>query len=696
MRKFSLTLRKILLCDLFYLILLLITIFYLVIYNLTYKIKDKYNINDNLFNLKIKNYKIDADKLSLTFNDNLIGTYYFKTESEKNDFIKYFSLNDTLEIKGNLKIPNNNTIPNTFNYKKYLYHKKINYILNIESFKKIKNNKNIFYKIKNNFYKKINNMKYNSYMYAFILGDSSHINNESYNNYKINGVTHLFALSGLHVSMFSSILLSLLNKFKSEKLSFIVSSLFLIFFSFIASFTPSILRAVIFFILSFINKIYYLYIKPKNLLYLTFIIMIFINPNYIFNTGFILSFTITFFILLTNENIKIDKYSILKISLISFLSSIVISINLNYEINLIGFLNNLIFIPFVSYIVFPLALISLIFPFLSFLLNIFTSIMQYISSISSNILNISLYFPNINIIEAIIYYLLLILIIKKHRKLIYLFILFIILIYIKPYFNKNTYVYFLDVKQGDSALIVTKNNKSILIDTGGIQNYEYESWKIKNKEFNLMLSNMIPFFKSIGLKKIDYLILTHGDYDHLGDSINLINNFKVKNVIFNCGEYNKLENDLIKLLNQKNIKYKNCIKKLNIDDNEFYFLNNKNYDNENDNSNVIYTKLNNYSFLFMADASIKVEEDILRQYNLSNIDVLKVGHHGSNTSSSKEFINKINPKYSIISVGKDNKYNHPNKETLDNLINSKIYRTDINGSIVFKLNNKLDIKTYSP
>ena len=225
MRKFSLTLRKILLCDIFYLILLLITIFYLVIYNLTYKIKDKYNINDNLFNLKIKNYKIDADKLSLTFNDNLIGTYYFQTESEKNDFIKYFSLNDTLEIKGNLKIPNNNTIPNTFNYKKYLYHKKINYILNIESFKKIKNNKNIFYKIKNNFYKKINNMKYNSYMYAFILGDSSHINNESYNNYKINGVTHLFALSGLHVSMFSSILLSLLNKFKSEKLSFINNAL---------------------------------------------------------------------------------------------------------------------------------------------------------------------------------------------------------------------------------------------------------------------------------------------------------------------------------------------------------------------------------------------------------------------------------------------------------------------------------------
>ena len=96
--------------------------------------------------------------------------------------------------------------------------------------------------------------------------------------------------------------------------------------------------------LSNINKIYYFYIKPKNLLYLTFIILILISPNYIFNTGFILSFTITFFILFVNENIKIDKYSLLKISLFSFLSSLPIIINLSYEINIIGFINNLIFI----------------------------------------------------------------------------------------------------------------------------------------------------------------------------------------------------------------------------------------------------------------------------------------------------------------------------------------------------------------
>lgn len=106
---------------------------------------------------------------------------------------------------------------------------------------------------------------------------------------------------------------------------------------------------------------------------------------------------------------------------------------------------------------------------------------------------------------------------------------------------------------------------------------------------------------------------------------------------------------------------------------------------------------NNYKFLFMGDAGIKTEENIIEEYSLKDIDVLKVGHHGSKTSSSKDFIDLINPKYSIISVGKDNKYGHPNEEVLENLKKSKIYRTDQDGSIMFKIiNDKLKIETCKP
>ena len=182
----------------------------------------------------------------------------------------------------------------------------------------------------------------------------------------------------------------------------------------------------------------------------------------------------------------------------------------------------------------------------------------------------------------------------------------------------------------------------------------------------------------------------------MGEAINLVENFKVEKVILNCGEYNDLEKELINVLDKKKIKY-SCIKELNIDDNKLYFLNNKDYGNENDNSSVIYTKLNNHKFLFMGDAGVEVEEDLIEKYNLQNIDVLKVGHHGSKTSSSKNFIDEINPKYSIISVGKNNRYGHPNDSVLNNLEDSKIYRTDQDGSVMLKIKkSKLEIETCTP
>ena len=183
----------------------------------------------------------------------------------------------------------------------------------------------------------------------------------------------------------------------------------------------------------------------------------------------------------------------------------------------------------------------------------------------------------------------------------------------------------------------------------------------------------------------------------MGEVINLVNDYKVDNVIFNCGEYNDLENELIDVLDKKHIEYYSCIKELNIDKYKLQFLNTKEYDNENDNSNVVYFNHNNYKFLFMGDAGIKREKDILEKYNIEDINFLKVGHHGSKTSSSEEFINEINPKYSIISVGKNNRYGHPNKEVLENLKESKIYRTDEDGSIEIKLNkNGYKIRTCPP
>lgn len=678
MKHFSLKLRIILLCDYLYYILLFITCIFLLI-NINKKI-DVPILTNNSYELIINDYKINDKTITIYF-DNIIGKYYVDNNEKVKEFKDNYSFGDKIYIEGEISVPNNNTIPNNFNYKDYLYHKYIYYIIKIDKIKIISKNDNIFLNIKNSIYKRIDTIKYNDYLYAFILGKSYYIDSEVLNNYKINGITHLFALSGLHVSMFSSIILFILKKIKlSEKLSYFITSLFLIFFAFIASFTPSIVRSVLFFILSSINNVYYLYIKPKYLLYIVFSILIFINPFYIYDTGFILSFCISFFILLFNEKNKINNnlLSILVISILSTLSSLPIIINMSYEINILGFINNLFFIPYVTYIVFPLSIIVVFISKLSFILNFLIIIMEYISKVSSNILNVKLIFPKMSLFLIIIYYVLLILIVKK-INLKKIFIIYLSFLYFRCNFDKNNYVYFIDVGQGDSALIVTKNNKSILIDTGG---------KV-GSNYSLMKSNVIPFFKSIGIRKLDYLFITHGDYDHAGYGIDLVNNFNVKNRFTNKGKYNSLEKKLnIKSFNNSYIK---------IDNVEIYSLNSKLYNNENSDSLVLLVIIDNYKLLFMGDASINTEKDIMNNYDIGDVFILKVGHHGSKTSSSEEFINSINPKYSIISVGKNNKFGHPNKEVLDNLSNSKIYRTDIDGSIMFKIKkDKLRIETYSP
>ena len=678
MKHFFLKLRIILLCDYLYYILFFITCIFLLI-NINKKI-DVPIFTNNSYELIINDYKINDKTITIYF-DNIIGKYYVDNDEKVKEFKDNYSFGDKIYIEGEISVPNNNTIPNNFNYKNYLYHKYIYYIIKIDKIKIISKNDNIFLNIKNSIYKRIDTIKYNNYLYAFILGKSYYIDSEVLNNYKINGITHLFALSGLHVSMFSSIILFILKKIKlSEKLSYFITSLFLIFFAFIASFTPSIVRSVLFFILSSINNVYYLYIKPKYLLYIVFSILIFINPFYIYDTGFILSFCISFFILLFNEKNKINNnlLSILVISILSTLSSLPIIINMSYEINILGFINNLFFSPYVTYIVFPLSIIVVFISKLSFILNFLIIIMEYISKVSSNILNVKLIFPKMSLFLIIIYYVLLILIVKK-INLKKMFIIYLSFLYFRCNFDKNNYVYFIDVGQGDSALIVTKNNKSILIDTGG---------KV-GSNYSLMKSNVIPFFKSIGIRKLDYLFITHGDYDHAGYGIDLVNNFNVKNRFTNKGKYNSLEKKLnIKSFNNSYIK---------IDNVEIYSLNSKLYNNENSDSLVLLVIIDNYKLLFMGDASINTEKDIMNNYDIGDVFILKVGHHGSKTSSSEEFINIVNPKYSIISVGKNNKFGHPNKEVLDNLSNSKIYRTDIDGSIMFKIKkDKLRIETYSP
>jgi competence protein ComEC len=193
------------------------------------------------------------------------------------------------------------------------------------------------------------------------------------------------------------------------------------------------------------------------------------------------------------------------------------------------------------------------------------------------------------------------------------------------------------------------------------------------------------------------MFLTHGDMDHLGSSFSLVNKIKIENVYFNSNSYNENEKKLITLLEKKHIFYHKIYNYVFSYSDISFDIYSYDLKEENDSSMImsIIDKRNDINILLMGDASSETEKIFLRENEIINYDILKVAHHGSKTSTSKEFVEKINPKYSIISVGKNNRYGHPNKEVLDNLKDSKVYRTDQDGSIMFKIrNNKLQVEAY--
>ena len=665
-------------------IILIFSFIILFLYNLNPR--SKYSLDEKNVVVVIDKYKFNGNKLEMEVKgkERIICNLYFNTIEEKEEYMKKIKLGQTVYLEGVMKEPSQNTNKYLFNYKKYLLSKKIYYTFTI---KKIDINENISmqYKIKNSLIDRIEKLN-SPYLYAFILGDTSFIDSSIKSIYQSNGISHLLAISGMHITLLFSTIYKLLEKIKRTKFNILFVSILLLFYLFLVNFTPSSIRAGLMFIALLLSK----KIKSYKVLIFIFALLISINPYYVYNIGFLLSFIVSFYILIFNDLIKGNYFQkLLMTSLIAFIASMPVIIYNYNSINLLSVFLNLIFVPFVTYLVFPLSFVSLLFGF-SRMYIFFTGIMENLSLFFDK-LSISIILGDIGAF-IIIYVVIGIFVLYKMKmgKYGYLLIYFVALFIHFNIHTMNPTITMFDVGQGDSILVEFPNNKgNILIDTGGSYT---EKWKKTN--YSLAQNITISYLKKKGIKKLDYLILTHGDYDHMGESVNLVNNFNVRNVIFNIGSYNEIEEELVSVLKKRKINFYRGYDNLNIDGYSFYFLNTKIYDNENDNSNIIYFVINNYKFLFMGDAGKIKESDLLKKYDLNNIDFLKVGHHGSNTSSSKDFINHIKPKYAIISVGKYNIYGHPKESVLHNLRNSNIYRTDLDGSVEIILNkNGYKIKT---
>lgn len=700
-------LRTLLLYNYVYIILTIIAIGYSYFMMNCYPYQSKYKITDNTIDGYIHNYKIDGNKLSIVLigKEKIIVNYYFESKHELEAY--NFELGDYINVSGKMNEPRSATVFNLFDYKKYLYHNHIFFLMTADNIKLTKNNSRLRYTIKQSVVNHINSIgKSSTYVKALVIGDDDGFSDEINKSYQFNGVSHLFAISGSHISFLAVILLWVLKRLKvEENKRYYTVVLFLLFYMFLTDYAGSVMRAVAFFTLLSLNKMYYFNISTINILQLTLFVLLLFDSALLYDIGFQFSFLISLYLILYQSLIN-STHNYLKqtllISLIAFLVSVPICINNFFQINLLSPIINVFFVPYVSFILFPLSFLCMLFPFLDLVTIFFINVLEYISIFLSNIKIGEIILAKPSFLVIMLYYFLITLSIRgMYLKKYYCFVIISLLIVIHHnvnYFNKYPYLVFIDVGQGDSIFINLPHNQgSILVDTGGKLNFG-EPWQDKQKAYKIGEDTIIPYLKSIGINKLDYLILTHGDEDHMGESNDIVTQYKVDNVLLNDGSLVELEASLIRTLDKLHIPYNFGKEGDIIECGEYSFniLNPSTDINENDNSLVLYTKISSYNILLTGDISSKTEKKITSAYPNLKVDILKLGHHGSITSTSELFLDTIKPKYGIVEVGLNNRFNHPSKVIIERLRkrNIKILQTSVIGSI--KINIRANDVTIMP
>lgn len=637
-------LKIILQSNLFLLILIIATIVIITIRILTPS-KTYYTPKDNKVIGTIEKITLDNEKVTLLIKakEKIQGTYYFKS-NQKNK-VKDLKIGDKVKVLGTITKPRTPTTKNLFDYSFYLKKQGIYQLITINEIKIIKSSTKLFDRIKNILNKKATH----PYMQAFLLGNDEKIEEEVRLSYQENGISHLLAISGMQFYLIANTILRILKKIKvHKKTSYLITFIIIFLYFFVLDLNASILRGVLFFFLFSINKVWRLNLPKNRLIVFSIIITMLINPYFITEAAFWYSFIISIGLLSFFQERTSYWKSLWYSSVLSFLLSIPISLYYFYQVNVLSIVYNLFYIPYVNIVVFPLTITAFLIPIIEPLYQLSITILEQSSLLLSKIEIGKFIFPKVNIFIYFMEFLFLLVYLKKKQKKVLIILITLFLGHYLSSYLKQDFIKMIDVGQGDSALLYSKG-EALLIDTGG--NIYSEDSVAKYK--------IIPLLKSLGIKKLKFALLTHGDYDHMGDIFYLNNNFKIEKIKINLGSKKEIEKEISKWKKTSKSKQDEIITLGNFKIVEL----NKAWQEENTSSSIYYVMHKNLNILFLGDATKISEKYIVKNYNLKP-DIIKLGHHGSNTSTSTKLLKELSPKLTIISVGKNNRYNHPSKEVL--------------------------------
>lgn len=692
--------------------------------------ENKYKDGDKIFGKAIVISNVQEKEYSNMYKIKLLknGDKFYLKLSKKQSKLQY---GDEIELKGEYIEPQTARNKGGFNYKQYLKTLKIYGTINVEKVSILEKNKiNPILKILNDIHMKIEETiekfleeKQSGILKGILLGDSKQIEEEIQEDFRISNISHVLAVSGMHVNYIilgmNFLLKPLFGKRRTRKITII----FLVFYMFITGFSASIVRAGVMGIIIILGKLIHRKEDTWTSISISLLILLINNPFSILNISLQLSFAGTMGLVLFNKKIP-------GIFSITLCAQIMIFPIMIYHFNIFGtyfLITNLL----AGIIIGPIIVIGILGIFSSIFSFTMAKILFFIVKVSVEILILiskfselsmaKIYLPTPRIWQIIIYYIIVFFIksiyevysekkptatfirvknllalakykfrknkrknIKKIMSI--LMILLVTFTIIKKRCNTLN-INFVDVGQGDSCFIITPKKKTILVDGGGSQ----------SKEFDVGKSTLLPYILNKGYTQLDYIVISHFDYDHSLGCAKIIENLTVSSLILNKQlEGNDIYKHIVSIAKQKkvNLIYVKAGDVITLNGVKIKILHPQEKliaeNSINNNSIVFKLEYKSFSILFTGDIENIAEEVILSKNINLKADILKVAHHGSKTSSSQRFIEAVFPKIALIGVGKNNMFGHPNREVIERLqsYGTKIYRTDECGEISITVNNR--------
>ena len=675
----------------------------------------------------------DENKVKFTFktssvsgksiNKNLLFYVYNKSESSFNNNLRYGT---TLTVRAEINRPKPATNPGGFNYQRYLASIGISGTVNIMNTSDVKITgkgsgfiiKKLGYKIKNTVLGIVGHCLAKNQaglLAGMIIGYKDGLDQNAFEAFSRAGLTHIMVASGMNVAFIILPLSFLFRKLRlTRNVTNIIIICILVLFIFVTGFSASVVRAVIMGIIILSGQMIMRETDIYTSISTAVLSLLLYNPFMIFDIGFQLSFAATLSLVMLYPSIKATvsfKYipeifsDTLAATLAAQLGVIPISIYYFNSLSLISVISNLLVVPTVQIITiigFVMVFSGLVNINLAVLIgyinNSILSFVLFVTEISSKLPYASIKVPTPSILMVCIYYIIVLYFFKGRRvlsnfisqKRLALAVIIILLLNLtcSRLLPKPIEITFLDVGQGDGAFIRTAHGTKVLIDGGGKESDSKSS-------FDVGKSVMVPYILDQGTKKIDIVIASHGHADHTEGLEAVLKEFKIGLLILPDTDGQGFDR-ISSICSEKGIRIVKCsrgnIIKLD-NDTKFEVLSPLEFSKDslsqqslNNSSLVLKLIYKNINVLFTGDSEIPVEDRLLETGTDISVDLVKIAHHGSNTSSGDAFINRVNPRYAVISVGEHNHFGHPSQVIIDRMAerNIKLFRTDLCGAVIAK------------